>query len=122
VAHGTLIAESLRPGRPLAVALTVHEIRRQQLVGGPPSQPPIWTFVEVELADDDAGAAADAIAACLDPVGGWYCDLHTAADTIVVFPGRVVRYRAGDPDGRRDAEDHARSLGIPEEQIDWPEQ
>jgi hypothetical protein len=64
---------------------------------------------------------ADAIAACLDTVGGWYCDLHTSTDTVVVFPGRVFRYPAGDGDGRRAAADHAREIGTPESQIDWPE-
>jgi hypothetical protein len=122
MAHGTLIVESLRLGQALnGVHLDVTEIRRQPVGEVPPSQPSIWTFIEFDVGDDDAGAVADVIAASLDTVGGWYCDLHTAHDTLVAFPGIVHRYRAGDDAGRREAADHARSLGIPEPQIDWPE-
>jgi hypothetical protein len=47
--------------------------------------------------DDTAVAAlARKLAAALD-VRGWYMDLQTANETIVVFPGRVFRYHAATP-------------------------
>ena len=51
---------------------------------------------------------------------GWYVDFHTAAETFVVFAGRIFRYATGDADGRAEAEAHARARGVPDAQIDWP--
>ena len=62
-----------------------------------------------------------ALSQALDETGGWYCDLRTAAETIVVFPGTVFRYERGERAGRVAAAAHAREIGIPEAQIDWPE-
>jgi len=42
-------------------------------------------------------------------------------DHMVVFAGRVFRYRNGDVAGRAEVADYARSVGVPEHQLDWPE-
>jgi hypothetical protein len=122
MATGVLIAESLRVGAKLAV--DVREIERveagelsaEQRAAGLPER---WTLLHFEVADDDADRLAKALAAALDDVG-WYADLHTADDSFVVFAGRVFRYARGDADGRARAEAHARALGVPEPQLDWP--
>ena len=57
----------------------------------------------------------------LDSSVGWYCDFRSEDETFVVFGGKVFRYPRGDPMGRAEAEDHARSIGVPEAQLDWPE-
>jgi hypothetical protein len=122
MASGTLIAESLRLGVPVeALGLEVTRVERVgPLQGVPPEQPAIWTFLEFRIDDDRAGGLADDLAGALAD-GPWYCDLRTERDTLVVFAGRVFRYPRGEPEGRQLAGDHARSVGIPESQIDWPE-
>ena len=57
----------------------------------------------------------------LDPTGGWYCDFRTSNETYVVFGGRVLHYSRGDRTRRSEADAYARSVGVPEAQIDWPE-
>ena len=57
----------------------------------------------------------------LNREGGWYCDFRTEAETFVVFAGRTFRYPRGDEAGRGAAVNYARSVGVPEEQLDWPE-
>jgi hypothetical protein len=37
----------------------------------------------------------------------------------VIFPERVFRYRRGDQDARAAAQQHGRTLAIPEPQLDW---
>ena len=124
MATGTLIGESLRPGKTLdGVPLTVHRIERvepdnisaEQLASG---IPPRWTLLFFEVADDAAPALADALAAILDEPG-WYVDFHTADESFVVFREAVFRYATGDVDGRAAAEAHARAHGVPDAQIDW---
>jgi hypothetical protein len=123
VTSGTLIAESLRLNVALdAVPLDVVKVMRVgPLTGLAPGQPDVWTFVEFTVPDESAPVLADALAGALDPVLGWYCDFRTDTETFVVFAGRVFRYPRGDVLGRDAAATHARSIGVPPAQIDWPE-
>jgi hypothetical protein len=117
---GNLLAESLRKDCALdAVPLTVRRILRAD--DGDPSagQPLTWTFIGFEVPDDRADALASALANALEP-GPWYCDFRSDTETFVVFADRVFRYPRRDQSGREEAEAHARSVGVPEAQIDWP--
>jgi ribosomal protein S18 acetylase RimI-like enzyme len=118
---GTLLAESLRPDADLSgVALDVRRIRRANAGDAAAGQPLTWTFIEFLVPEASAGRLADLLGAALAP-GPWYCDFRNDNETVVVFAGRLVRYRRGDPRGRAEAEAHARFVGVPESQIDWPE-
>lgn len=81
----------------------------------------MWTFIEFVVNDEDAERLCDALAEAIDPAAAWSCDLRSEAETFVVFPGRIVRYPRGDEGGRERAVRHARSIGVPEGQIGWPE-
>ena len=118
---GVLLAESLRPGAVLdGVPFLVQRVRRRDAGDPAAGQPRTWTFIEFVVADASAEVFADRAAAALAP-GPWYCDLHSDDEVVVVFAGRVFRYPRGDRSARRDVEAHARSVGVPEAQVDWPE-
>lgn len=119
---GCLIGESLRIGAPLdGIALTLTKIWRADVGDEAVGQPLTWTFIEFEAPDDAAETLANALSSALDPSLGWYCDFRTLAETYVVFGGRVFRYPRGDRTRRAEVEQYARSLGVPETQLDWPE-
>jgi hypothetical protein len=119
--EGTLIGESLRVGTNLeGLQLTVRKISRYQAQGTTPEQPDIWTILDFEADEAAARELAQAFADVLDQPG-WYADFHSAADSFVVFPGRIFRYPRGDKAGRADAQAYGRQLAIPEPQLDWPE-
>jgi len=118
---GGLIAESLRVGAVLdGVVLTVTKISRADVGDVDAGQPRTWTFLDFEAADDDAARLSQALERALERVGGWYCDFRNAEETWVVFAGRTFRYPRGDAAGRAEAEEHGRSVGVPELQLDWP--
>jgi hypothetical protein len=118
--EGALISESLRPGSTLSgVPMTVREIRRYALAEPGPDQPSTWTLLDFETPDDQAGPLATALAACLLPEGGWYCNFHTGTEAFVVFADKIFRYPRGDSAGRAEAAGYARSVGVPEPQLDW---
>jgi len=120
MAFGALIGESLRPGASLEpTAMTVTKVVRCESGDEGAGQPRLWTFLEFEVPDDSADELADALAAAIQPAGGWYCDFHTQAESFVVFADRVFRYPRGDESGRAEATAHARSVGVPEHQLDW---
>lgn len=73
-----------------------------------------------EVDDEDAETLADSLAEALEEGPGWYADLRSAAETVVVFPGKIFRYPRGEDAGRARAVGHGRHLGIPEIQLDWP--
>jgi len=116
---GGLIAESLRVGSVLeGVTLTVTKVSRADVGDTEAGQPRTWTFLDFEASDSDADDLATALERVLH--GGWYCDFRSQAETFVVFSGRTFRYPRGDESGRAAAADYARSLGVPEAQLDWP--
>lgn len=119
--EGTLIAESIRVGEELgAVPLVVRKIRRSPQGDVPAGQPEIWTLIEFEADEQDAGGLADALAKVLEREHGWYVDFRTPEETFVVYSGKAFRYPRGDSAGRAEAEEYGRSVGVPEDQLDWP--
>jgi hypothetical protein len=120
VLQGVLIAESLRSGAELdGVPLHVIKIERIDVDDAAAEQPPQWTLLHFTAPDTEAEPLAGQLAACLAPTGGWYVSYTTAAETFVVFPGKIFRYPRGHADGRDSAKDYGRSLGIPDSQLDW---
>jgi len=118
---GALIAESLHVGAALeGMSLTVVKISRADVGDVDAGQPLTWTFLEFEAADEDADRLANGLERALEPVGGWYCDFRNDDDTWVVFADRTFRYPRGDARGRARTVEHARSVGVPESQLDWP--
>jgi hypothetical protein len=119
--EGALIAESIRVGAELdGVRLVTRKISRVVAGDAAAAQPELWTIVEFEAEERDADALADAFAKVLEREGGWYADFRTPDQTFVVFSGRVFRYPRGDTSGRAQAEAYGRSMGVPEDQLDWP--
>lgn len=118
--EGVLIGESLRVGTELAgVPLRVTRISRIDVTGAAAGQPRQWTLLDFTAEEGDAERLAERLAACLAPTGGWYVNYNTAAEAFVVFADKVFRYPRRQAEGRRQAQDYARSLGIPEPQLDW---
>jgi hypothetical protein len=121
-AEGMLIAESLARELVLGgVDLTVTKISRADFGDVSAGQPLTWTMIEFSVAVEHTAAFSSALSDALDPALGWYCDFRSPAETFVVFGGRQFRYPRGDRERRAEAEVHARSVGVPDAQIDWPE-
>ena len=101
--------------------LTVTKISRADVGDVDAGQPRTWTFVHFEAPDACTDALAELLSRVLDDAGGWYCDFRDADTTFVVFAGRIFRYPRGDRAARAAAEEYARTRGVPEPQLDWPE-
>jgi hypothetical protein len=108
---GTLLAESLRVGAELTVpGLRLTRVSRADVSASALStQPSVWTSLEFEAEDELAAPLAEALAGVLLAEalagvllaeGGWYGDFRVADDHVVVFAGRIFRYRRGDADAR----------------------
>ncbi|WP_128437002.1 hypothetical protein [Streptomyces cyaneus] len=120
---GYLIGESLRPGADFQPrGLRLRKVSRVDVsASAAEGQPGLWTLVEWESDGDDVTTLAEAFAAVLEPENGWYVDFIAGDDRVVVFAGKVFRYRRGDEDGRAEAVAYGRSAGTPEHQLDWEE-
>jgi hypothetical protein len=119
---GTLLAESIQIGAELRMdGLIVTKIFRKDFPDEPPGMPATWTFVEFQAEDDRAGELAQKLADVLIAEGGWYADFGVGGDHVVVFAGKVFRYRKGDEAGRAEATEYGLSVGCPADQLDWPD-
>lgn len=118
--EGVLIAESLRPGVALDdLHLVVRALRRVAPSEPTGAQPAVWTLLDFQVTGADVDGLVAALADALDRPG-WYADLRSVDETVVVYPGRVFRYPRGDADGRAAAVAHGRELEIPDAHLDWP--
>lgn len=118
---GFLVGESIRSGAELeGPPLRLHRVTGVVVNDPAPGQPPRWTLLQFEAEDTDAPRLAVALARCLDP-GPWYASFITDGEAFVVFADRVFRYRRGDRSGRARAAQYARTVGVPEAQLDWAE-
>lgn len=115
---GAIIVESLRVGATLTVPLRVRALSRFSVADATPQQPPVWTLLEFEAEDAYADELAAALSGALGEVG-WYANFQTWSTLYVVFAGRVFAFPHGDEAANREAQEHARSVGVPETQIDW---
>lgn len=119
---GVLLAESLDDDAVLdGVPLEVRKISRAAVGDTTAGQPRDWTFIEFEVAASFVDTLAESLSRALKKEGGWYCDFHSDSEVVVVFHGRVFRYGKGDGNRRGEVEGYARSVGVPEAQIDWTE-
>jgi hypothetical protein len=118
---GCILAESLRTGVELRFpALRITRIARTDVSAtASPTQPPIFTEINFEAPDAYADELAALLSAALAEGPNWYADFRTGDDHVIVFAGRIFRYRAGDAEGRAEAVAYGRELGIPEAQLDW---
>jgi hypothetical protein len=132
---GRLLAESLIVGHDLRVPdLRVVRIGRHDVsesttpageagatptAGAVETQPSIWTFVDFEAPDERADALAQAIAGALLADDGWWADFVVGDDHVVIFAGKVLRYRIGDDAGREAAVRYGLAAGTPRHQLDW---
>ena len=117
--RGAIIAESLKPGTVLeGDGMRIIRWSRYEVSDVPDYQPGRWTLIEFEAPEASSAALAEKLAAALlEP--GWYANWNSDDEAVVVFPGKVIRYRRGDPAGREEAKEHARRCGVPEPQLDW---
>jgi hypothetical protein len=122
VLTGTILAESIRVGAQLRIdGLIVTEISRHDMPDEPPGMPATWTVIEFEAADGRADELAGKLADVLIAEGGWYANFRVGADIVVVFAGKVFRYRSGDEAGRAEATRYGLLAGCPADQLDWTE-
>jgi hypothetical protein len=117
---GTLIAESIRVGADLSIdGLVVTRIFRRDFPDEPPGMPTTWTLMEFKAEDAKSDELAQKLADVLIAEGGWYADFGVGDHHVVVFAGKVFRYRKGDEAGRAEATEYGLSVGCPADQLDW---
>ena len=118
--NGTLIAESLRVGTDLHFdGLVLTSLSRHEEPDEPPGMPTTWTLLGFEAEDGLADMLAQKLADVLIADGGWFADFGVGDDHVVIFAGKVFRYRKGDVAGRAETAQYGLSVGCPTSQLDW---
>jgi hypothetical protein len=116
---GILLRESLQDADVLGL-LPITRTETWQVNNAAAYQPTTWTALSFEADAEQADLVSQALSRALKPQG-WYINASTASRVYVIFSDRVFVYRQGDRGQRAAAQEHARSLGIPDSQLDWSE-
>jgi GNAT superfamily N-acetyltransferase len=116
VPAGSLVLESLRTTDVLGRLEVVS--RRSVAVRSTSAEPRTWTIVGFELGTAEPDAVAADLQASLRP-GPWYVDFQHSGRVYVVFASNRFDYEFGDETTHNLAVVHAKSIGIPDQQIDW---
>jgi hypothetical protein len=98
--------------------LNVTKVERWELGDAGLPGPPVWTATYFEGDVTEADETAEAISAAMVK-SHWYANIHCPEDEIVIFADKAFRYPRGDAMARSAPEEYARSIGVPEHQIDW---
>ena len=119
--NGAIILESLSEDARIGdMGLVVRELYRFRPDVTARGLPAVWSVVEFEGPDSCAEQLAEALAAALNDQHGWYVEFRSQTDTFIVFRGKHFRYPRGDEQGRAEAVQYGRTVGVPEPQLDWP--
>jgi hypothetical protein len=117
--RGAIVCESLKPGTVIeGYEMRVTRWSRYEIGEPAESQPRVWTLIEFEADPEDADALALRLSKDLDEPG-WYANLYSSSEAVVVFPDKIFRYKRGNRIGRKKAEQYARNCGVPDGQLDW---
>ena len=84
-----------------------------------PEQPGRRTLPDFTAGDGETDRIASLFADALDE-SGWYADFRTDTETVVAFPGRVIRYPRGDAVGRAAGIAQGTTLRIPQGRLGRP--
>jgi hypothetical protein len=114
---GTVILESLLSDSVLNF-VDVKNRETADLTDPLADQAPTVTVITFKIGDDMASAVADEISRNLK-AKYWYADISHEYEKIVIFQNKVVRFAPKETEKRQKAFDYAKSLTIPESQIDF---
>lgn len=117
-----IIGESMRVGSSLTdLKATLVSVDRHSVSNAAPNQPTVWTVVTFETSLEPGELAARFSKILDDRPALWYTHFRAGEELFVVFPGRLFRYPVGDKAGKTQAQEYARSIGVPGRQVDWDE-
>ena len=113
----------MRPGSSLAdLDASLVKVDRHTVSDAAANQPRAWTVVTFQTSLEPDKLAARFSEILDDQPAVWYTHFRAGEEMFVIFPHRVFRYRAGDRAGKMQAQDYARSIGVPARQVDWDEE
>jgi len=114
---GLLLKESLN-NTDVLESLNITKEERWDVGNATDDQPNQWTALYFEGDVRDAKRVADELAASLKE-GKWYTNFDAEGQEYIIFPGKVFQYEKGNTKGVERAKEYGRSIGIPEDQLDW---
>lgn len=118
--RGLLIKESLTDQSVLdQLTITKEEVWDVENVAA--DQPSHWHAVWFEGPIAFADTIATKLAQSLKSNPAWYTNFTANQTVYVIFPNKVMTNTKGNHSQRNDVETYARTLSIPENQLDWSE-
>lgn len=114
---GLLLKESLTDESVLDL-VTILKIEKWDTDNASSLQPKIWTAIRFEGEENNLDKFVDKLSKSLKPKA-WYITIKFGGKEYVVFPNKIFSYVVGDKKTKSEAQVFARSIEVPESQLDW---
>ncbi|MDE6926395.1 MAG: XRE family transcriptional regulator, partial [Acetatifactor sp.] len=115
--EGILIKESLEDDTVIDL-LHVHKVELWDTGG----KPKYWTALFFTCNRKDFPEQISRVMASdPDNGGNWFVDFRSGGEKYIVFKNRILKYRIGNQAEKDSVCSECRKMGIPEEQMHWPE-
>jgi hypothetical protein len=82
-------------------------------------QPPVWNVVIFENDDDNIEAVLQALSRCIKE--RWFVDISAESKKYIVFKNKIFGYDRSSMTVKAEAIAYGRSVGVPEQQLNWPD-
>jgi len=114
---GLLLKEGLQDETILKyLTITKTEIWDAENAEG--DQPKQWTAIYFEVDEEKVDEIADQLSQVLKPKE-WYLNISGENTIFVVFPNKIFKYKKGDTAEKIRSVEYGKTIGIPENQLDW---
>lgn len=114
---GLLLEESLTDISVLSL-VTIVKIEKWDADNASSLQPKVWTAIRFEGEESKLSDFVDKLSKSLKPKA-WYITIKFGDKEYVVFPNKIFSYVVGDKKTKGEAQVFARSIEVPESQLDW---
>ncbi len=114
---GLLLKESLSDERVLDL-ITILKTENWDADNASPLQPKVWTAIRFEGEENKLNEFVDKLSKSLKPKA-WYVTLTLGNKEYVIFPNKIFSYILGVVETKSKAQDFARSIEVPEDQLGW---
>ncbi len=83
--------------------------------------PKYWTALSFTTNQQDFPELLSKVVISNETVGNWFVDMKSGNTKFIIFKDKILKYKIGNAKEKEQVYEECRKLGIPNQQLNWPE-